>query len=647
MQRFADSSLPTDADLPMDVEELLEYLRNLDYDAFYPMEGIISQTEAIGDPALPTAKQQAVLNWLDATMRDWDQSFQLEEPLATEMRRLRSLVAAQAVLESSFFTPGAHPLHQLLDTVQAYAIGWQASLGRVGRAVEEDVRDAVSAALVWFDSPATDLAAISADMAARAAKAAARAQKMTQRLIETERGRIRVAESKQQAALMINAALGDFHAPRGIGDFLKGSWYDSAQLVLMKYGEKSDEWKQMSLTTARILESLQNLKGKGGGEDGGRKRSFELAAQLPNELVRWLLSLQHDADAVSHALASVESFHIQVMRGEALELEKVSAIPLQHSRRGGPVVDNTVNQFDEGQWFVLNVDENPSLRAMLALRLESEQQLIFANQAGVKALNRSFSEFAQLMAEGRVTPLDSSASFSRCLARSAGVETQDDLDELTGVTAQRARLKEEERQKAERERLRLERKHAERERLELERRLREQEEIEKVQREMDEAARLQREYKKAEQLKREQLEQERLQLVREREETKRLQEKWTNISRQFFERTEAERQLPEQTKTGGAEEQAEGAELNIPRCTWLGFRDGDGEELILARLAVYNRQKNDYIFVDRHGMKVRQLSAKELLIIMTRGLTDILEARSRFKDEVIQAQLAARFQVKK
>jgi hypothetical protein len=164
---------------------------------------------------------------------------------------------------------------------------------------------------------------------------------------------------------------------------------------------------------------------------------------------------------------------------------------------------------------------------------------------------------------------------------------------------------------------------------------------------MDEAKRLHREYKKAEQLKREQLEQERLQLVREREETKRLQEKWTNISRQFFERTEAERQLPEQTKTGGAEEQAEGAELNIPRCTWLGFRDGDGEELILARLAVYNRQKNDYIFVDRHGMKVRQLSAKELLIIMTRGLTDILEARSRFKDEVIQAQLAARSQVKK
>ena len=165
-------------------------------------------------------------------------------------------------------------MHQLLDTVQAYAIGWQASLGRVGRAVEEDVRDAVSAALVWFYSPATDLAAISADMAARAAKAAARAQKMTQRLIETERGMIRVAESKQQAALMINAALGDFQAPRGIGDFLKGSWYDSAQLVLMKYGEKSDEWKQMSLTTARILESLQNLKGKGGGEDGGRKRSF-------------------------------------------------------------------------------------------------------------------------------------------------------------------------------------------------------------------------------------------------------------------------------------------------------------------------------------------------------------------------------------
>ena len=624
----------------MDAEELIGYLRNMDYESFYPMGGVLAQTEAIGDPALPTNEQGAILNWLDAAMKDWDQHFPLEEPLATELRRLRPLVAAQAITETSFLTPGTHPLHQLLDAIQVYAVGWHAQLGRVGRVLEEEIRGAVSASLVWFDTPSTDLSVISTRMTANVAKAAARAQKMAQRLIEAEHGRIRLAKSKQQAAGMINAALEQYPAPKDIGSFLKGPWYDSAQLLLMKFGEESAEWKDMSLTTTHLLESLQNPGATVGGEADGRQRIFELVAELPQELVKWLLSLQHDGEAVGEALGHLQVLHSQLLRGKSLELEKVSSIPVQSSPEGNPGLDKSLGLLEEGQWFILNRGDSPPLRAMLVLRLDEEQQLLFANQAGIKVLSQSFSEFSQLIVEGGVTLLDTGASFSRCLARSAGVETKDDLDELTGVTAERARLKEEERQKAERERLRLERNRAERERLELERQLREQAEIEQVQRETEEAQRLQQEYEQAEQLKREQAEQDRLQLAHEREAAKRLQTKWESVSRQWFERLETERQLLKDDQTRDAEEPAVDAGLNIARCAWLGFRDGEEGEVIMARLALHNRDENDYIFVDGHGMKVRQLSGKELLIIMTRGLVDILEARSRFKQEVAQAQKA-------
>ena len=140
MQHFADNSAHTDADLAMDARELRGYLRNMDYDSYYPMAGILAQTEAIGDPALPATNQRAILNWLDAAMADWDKSFPLEEPLAGELRRLRPIVAAHAIVDDSFLTPGAHPLHQLLDAVQSYAVGWQARLGRVGAAMEDEVR---------------------------------------------------------------------------------------------------------------------------------------------------------------------------------------------------------------------------------------------------------------------------------------------------------------------------------------------------------------------------------------------------------------------------------------------------------------------------------------------------------------------------
>ena len=626
MERYADAASAVDADLAMDAEELYSYLRNMDCDAFYPLEGILAQTEAIGDPAQPTNEQRAVLKWLGAATRDWEQHFSLEEPLAAELRRLRPIVAALAVTDSSFLTPGAHPLHQLLDAIQMYAIGWQARLGRVGKALEEEISGSVDAALAWFDSSATDLAAISADVAASATKASARARKMTKRLIETEHGRIRIADSKQQAALMINAALEDFPAPAEVGAFLKGPWYDSAQLVLMKFGEDSAEWKNMSRTTTNLLDSLQAGAGGSADEAGRRQHVSELVSLLPKDLKRWLLSLQHDGEAVSDVLGGVEYFHSKVLSEQALELENISPLPTHKNHRGDQSVDKTLSQIHEGQWFALNIDDSPSLRAILVLRLEAEQQLLFANQAGIKVLISSFTEFAQLMANGRVTLLDSGASFSRCLARNAGLETQEDLDELTGVTAERARLKEEERLKAQQLRVRMEQEKAERERVELERQLRKQEEIEKLQREMVEAERQQREYDEAERLLQEQREQERQQLVHEQEEAKRLQKKWEDAARLHRERV------------ADAEDVPAGTGLNISRWSWLGFRDGDGEEVVMARLAVYNRELNDYSFVDRYGTKLRQLSGKELLIIMTRGLVDILEARSRFQDEVAQAQ---------
>ena len=67
-----------------------------------------------------------------------------------------------------------------------------------------------------------------------------------------------------------------------------------------------------------------------------------------------------------------------------------------------------------------------------------------------------------------------------------------------------------------------------------------------------------------------------------------------------------EQQQARPDKATEAERLAKSTDLNLPRCTWLGFRDGD--KAILATLAVYNRKQNYYIFVDRYGKKVRQLS---------------------------------------
>ena len=533
----------------MEREELVGYLRGTADPALTPMQSILAQTESIGDPALPTADEVAILEWVGVAFEEWEKQFPLEPELAADLRRIKPLAAALAIIDPDFLVPGEHPLHRILDDLQLGAVGWQAKLGRAGQAVENQLRSTIDTALTWFDSDDVDLAGLSEKVGSTTEKDLARAGRLAQRTIEAEQGRIRTAEAKRDAAGMINAALQLFPVTPALAKFLKGPWYASAQLVLLKFGADSDQWSQMSATTSTLLDSLQPDT----GEDATRRQQlFDVVTQLPKDLRRWLLSLQHDSNAVGDALGIVEFAHLQILRKRPLELEHTTPIPLADEIRADSAAD-TVQSLQAGQWFSVDMGSGDLIRARLVLKIDSAGQLLFANLAGIKVLQQSFDEFAGLIDSGRVTRLDCGASFSRSLTHAAGIATTDELEAILGTDILLAR----QRQQEERQRM----------------------EQEQPQQEWDAAQGLQ------------------------------------------------------PLQGGQSPGAAEGpAAIDLPMGTWLGFHDGDTP--LLAKLAVHDRENNHYIFVNRSGIKLRQLSEEELATLMHRGLVDILETRSNFRDEI-------------
>ena len=55
-------------------------------------------------------------------------------------------------------------------------------------------------------------------------------------------------------------------------------------------------------------------------------------------------------------------------------------------------------------------------------------------------------------------------------------------------------------------------------------------------------------------------------------------------------------------------------------------------------LAVHDIDDDYYIFVNRQGVKMRQVSRLELLKLIDNGLVDILETKSNFRDEVTEVR---------
>jgi len=70
--------------------------------------------------------------------------------------------------------------------------------------------------------------------------------------------------------------------------------------------------------------------------------------------------------------------------------------------------------------------------------------------------------------------------------------------------------------------------------------------------------------------------------------------------------------------------------------TWLGFHDGDTP--LMAKLAVHDPDEDIYIFVNRKGIKMRQVSGAELKDLTDRGMVEVLQTASSFREQIDEAR---------
>ncbi|WOJ92032.1 DUF1631 family protein [Congregibacter variabilis] len=369
-------------------------------------------------------EDQAILTWICEAFDEWEEHYPLEQPLRDHIHRLLPLAIAMALKDDAFYTPGLHPLHRLLDALQNGAVGWQMRLDRAGQMLEQRIQRAVEKALDWFSNDRIDIAAITQELLAANERDAARAQRMVQRLAETEEARLKTLSARRDAARDINAGLEQYELPAAIGEFLKGPWYDSAQLVLVKHGADSREWQQMCRATLHLMESVQTPEDAG---DASRDRQEQILRHLPGELRRWLLSLEHDSDATDSAIGLVEYAHLRIQHGQKLQLVNIPAIALEEETADENAIAD--DSFSNGDWYQFEDDEG-ELRAQLVLQLENGQHLLFTNFVGLKALDLSRRAFSQRISDGFSLPLPNQETFSLSLAAAAGINNEDQLRQL-------------------------------------------------------------------------------------------------------------------------------------------------------------------------------------------------------------------------
>lgn len=556
----------------------------------------ISLTQAIADAGFmqANAESQAILDWVESIFDHWSTAYPTSPELQLALQQARSLAAAFALKDSRFFVPGGHALHRLLDTAHQGLIGWHKGLGDAGSAAFESTRELLERARRNFPSePQVDeaLELFTQKITTHRAQLA----RLDTILLEREAATLGESASRISVALALNDILAKHAVPGSVARFIKSDWYESGVLIIARYGDGSSEWRNFINTTQLLADAVQQVKRD---DVQAQQRLQNTMQQLPGTLSRQLLSLNPDTDATAGAIGLIEYALLRNMRGEDLGLLEAEPISVSGLPANGPPSDQDLAESGivAGTWYAIDSADGEQ-RLRLAGALLANTQLVFMDFLGARALRKSSTEFTAMLRSGEARALDNPDSFCRAMVEA----TEKKQRELQATEAHQteAEVKQEQRRQEEQRAL-----------------------TQQLLGEPPSQAPLANAAAHVD----EPLRADESEHTEQHQDTARRDQALQPSSKSNQDNPLPAASSPYQSNTV--------VKLQIPLGTWIGFHDRDPP--LMARVAVRDMEKDSYIFTNREGIKLRELTAAQLMALIDRDMVDILERKSNFRETINQ-----------
>jgi|GEM_PF-966492 len=391
------------------------------------LSGATEQLDALLPQALNAAPTERGAALVQLFWNAWRQHSGLHGQLLEALDLVCQALAAQPA--AAWVAASGHPLWALLDVVQQGGAGYQPELGRAA----EKWRAELQAALTPLT--AGDWPGALTQLQQQWQNEQQRLAKLEQRLVDAERGQLRTRRAQQQAARVLNGAMaGKRLAPAAV-EYLQQEWYRELQWGALQFGDNGEPWQRRAALTERLVLSLQEPA----DDDEARQHLYRLIPEVDAELRAVLGEHAIDPETLERQLSVVQQQHLVLLKGQAPAPTTFTLLAnhdpwLFAATSISRDLLRQVTELDLQRWFLLRHNDGET-RIKLVLKMDDTGQLLFANRLGVRALQKSFEEFAYLISLGEATPLPV-AGHARGLLRPL-------LLQLTQRAAERARLHDE------------------------------------------------------------------------------------------------------------------------------------------------------------------------------------------------------------
>ena len=535
-----------------------------------PQNQALRTALAAGGEELIASEPAAVLDWIDAVFARWHAHYSLDPELERLLLAAKPLAAAFACSEDRFFTPGAHALHRLLDNLYEGFAGWSSDLGKTARPAVDAVSEVIQRCLQDFPSePAVDHTLHLLEQ--KISGYSEQLERLDSGLIEREATAMTGTVARRAVGDHLSQRLGSTSFPETLSDFLGGDWFEAGVALVKNLGTDGTVWQEYCSTTKLFVDLF-------GQSDSTRpvRPEHNGAANyggLPQKVRQVLDQVGLAGERAQNAEDMLEYLRLRYASKQALS-SPLAPVMLDGKSTADWLQSSTASLegsgIERGQWYRIHQADGVR-RLRLSGAFGHNSHLVFMDFAGARALRLSADEFANLLRSGEATRLDTQQTFSRALVEAA-------MEKTEWLAQQQA---------------------AQTEALVKQSQIAEQE-----------SAQLDSEREIA------------AQQLREAEQRARQQTDALPISQSEDRDRALSAEQPFDTNTV--------LQLQIPIGTWLGFHDR--EPPIMARVAVRDLDKDSYIFTNREGIKLRELTVPQLVTLIERDMVDILERKTSFRD---------------
>jgi hypothetical protein len=345
-------------------------------------------------------ESNASLKFVDQLFDNYLKNCKLHPNIHPLLNRFR---VHSAIAMLHYHLPWHHStsLVDILNTLYSHSIGWQPELGRAADRFYKQL----TPLLEEFNSANETTDAAQLKLKTFFKNEQQRIQKLEKRLYDAELGALHAKHAQQLSARTINQQMAGKQLPATISTFLQGPWRESMRLLIISDGKDSQRWQQILRLTETLVWSFQPAQE---GIENHQQHIMQSISELSEQLRETTVGLHH-SNALDEELAIVESEHLKILKGEALEYQPFQLIdntdPLVSSQVS--VSQNLIKQaasYHEGQWFELQ-NSAGNTRIKLAIKITQAQQLLFTNFLGIKTAQHSFEEFAYMLSSKIAIPI--------------------------------------------------------------------------------------------------------------------------------------------------------------------------------------------------------------------------------------------------